>query len=356
VTKLFLSVVLVGCAARAQGWGHREAMLPWVQGRFADAEANFSRMRPIAESMRDVFWVWEADFETERGRYGVAALLLQHAKAARESGSELPERRLGRLYVTVGRYGEAEKLALNGSKWDGTDVKKLKINAPMSLVTLGEVFLARGQYTGSLPIFEDACARAKKDWSLQSLEWVRARNDVAIANLRMGQTASARASIEQAFATASREWGPDSLPAIDALDILGLVLVAESKFQEADDALSRTRGLRERIYGVEHPKVADSYLHAAILAAAQHDNDAAIRFLNRSLQIQATASVGRPNGRWALALISAADIFTTAGHLDDARRCYLQGLPELEHDLGSDAPIVQRANKQFQSLPGNGGS
>jgi len=335
-------------------------MLPWVQGRFSEAEQNFNRMRPIvAPAMGETFFAWEAEFEIERGRFGAAASLLRQAKAARTADSqpfEMIEKRLARLYWSNGQYSQAEKLALGGRKWDGRDIQKLKIKTPMMLVTIGEVYLARGQNAEADGIFADACRYAKKDWSLDALEWVRARNDSAIANLETGQVAQARESADQALATASHEWGPSSIPAIDALDTIGLVHIAESKLQEAEAALSQSRALRETIYGSVHPKVADSYLHAALLSVAQHANDAAAQFASRSLQIQKAASVGGPNGRWALTMVAAAAVLVAAGHVDEARECYRQGLPVLEQELGRDSPAAEGARKRYKSLPEKSGS
>ena len=349
----FFSLTLIALPVWSQGWGHRQAMLPWVQGRFAEAVENFNRMRPsVAPLMGEQFLEWEAEFEIERGRYGVAAALLREAKKVRTGDAqfEMVEKRQARLYWTVGQFADAEKTALNGRKWNGKDIQKLKISAPMSLVTIGEVYLARGKNAEGVTILAEACKRSKKDWSLNALEWIRAQDDIAVAALRTGQMAAAVESAEQAFTTAGHEWGATSIPAMDALDTIGLVRIAESKFQEADAALSLSRKFRETLYGPEHPKVADSYLHAGLLNMAQRANDAAIQFATQSLQIQKAASVGGPNGRWALALVAASAIFVEAGHADDAKECYRDALPVLERELGTDAPAFEAARMKYKQL------
>jgi hypothetical protein len=352
--KIAAVLLVLGASVWAQGWGYREAMLPWVQGRFIDAGRNFTQMRPVmAPPMSEFFLAWEAEFEIERGRFGTAASLLREAKKVRSYYSDSPEtlpKRFARLYFSAGQFAEAERAALNGHKWDGKEIRALKVKAPMSLVTIGEVYLARGVDTPAAALFAEASKNAKKTWSLDGLEWIRAQIDLATLNLRTGQVAIAAHAAELAFATASQEWGAQSIPAMDALDMIGVVRTAESKFSDAETALSQSRAFRERLYGSEHPKVADSYLHVALLRNAQHDQGAAVQLATRSAEIQKAASAGGPNGRLALTLLAASEIFATAAHINDAKECYRNAIPVLEAELGHNAPTVEAARKRRHDL------
>jgi hypothetical protein len=337
----------------AQGWGYREAMLPWVQGRFLDAEKNFGRMGPVmAPPMTEIFLAWEADFEIERGRYGLAASLLRDAKYGRgpDYSPDTLQKRLARLYLSAGQFAEAERTALYGRRWDGKDIRKLESKATMNLVTLGEIYLARGNDDLAAGLLSEAAKHAKKNWSLDALEWIRAQNDLAAVSLRRGQVGVAEETAEQALATAIHEWGAQSIPAMDALDTMGVVRIAESKFDDAATALSQSRVFRESLYGARHPKVADSYLHAALLHAAQHDQEAAVQFALRSLEVQKASSAGGPNGRLALAQVAAGDVFAAAARADYAMESYKNAIPVLEAELGQNAPTVETARKKCQDL------
>jgi tetratricopeptide (TPR) repeat protein len=350
-----LVLAAVGClTVLGQGFGQREMMQLWMQGRFAEAELNFIKVAPgTIPTLREYFLSWRADYEIERARYGVAAALLEEAKQFRTPNTEsqrLLERRLARLYSSVGRFADAEKMALTGYRWKGDDIRKLSLSSETNLVTLGEVYIARGKFALAIQILEKACAEAKKSWKTGSPEWIRAQNGIAIANLGLGQTPAASQAASQALATAEKEWGSGGVPTLDALDMIGLVRVYESKFQDAAAALSQSLKLREALYGGQHPKVGASYRHAALLSAAQMDNDSAVQLMTRGLQIERSVAVDGPNAWWALSLLEGADLFARIGRIDEAEQYYTTAIPILELELGPDAPRLEDARKRSASL------
>lgn len=296
--------------------------------------------------------LWEAEFEIERARFGRAAALIKEAQIHRTfDTSELPERRLARLLLSAGRFAEAEKTVLGGRGWDGKDVRKLKVSSAMDLVTLGEVYSARGSFSEAIAILEKAREKAKNVASIDGLEWVRAQNDIAVANLSLGLVQEASQAAAQALSEAQRQWGSGSVPAMDALDTIGLICVSESRFDEAELSISRCRARREVLYGTVHPKVAQSVMHSALLRDTQMNRAEAVRLVSQSLEIEKTI-VGGPNGRWALALVSGAEILVHNGQTADAKRCYEAAIPVLERELGHDVPRLESARKRYASLVG----
>jgi tetratricopeptide (TPR) repeat protein len=149
--------------------------------------------------------LWEADFEIERDRFSQAGALIKEAQSIGTVDSnlfQLPERRQARLLFATGRFAEAQKIALEGCRWDGKTVAKLKIRAAMNLVTLGEVVLARGDFATAISILEKASAKSRNVSSLDGLDWIRSRNDIAIAENGLG---SIQAALEAAKASAAAE-------------------------------------------------------------------------------------------------------------------------------------------------------
>ncbi len=340
------------CAsALAQGWGRSEAMRPWLEGRFVEADREFTRMRQVIPEMQVVF-LWEAEFNIELARFGRAASLIGEAKrVAGRDPADLTERRLARLYSSTGRFAEAWNVALEGRRWDGRDVLKLKVSSPMLLVTLGEVLLARGEFSTAIAVLEKARTKAKNVSSEWGSEWVRAQNDIAIANLGLGSVQAASEVAALALSEADREWRAASIPAMDVVDTIGLIRLSQSRLDEAEDSLSRSRKRREEMYGPYHPKVGDSYRHAAFLSAARKDTAGAILLMSHGLDIERALATG-PNGRWALALLSGAELFGRAGHVDDAASWYEVAIPVLERELGQAAPRLVNAREQRSALVG----
>ena len=343
----------ISFVALGQGWGRREAMRPWLQGRFFEAEQQFAQKRRGIPAFPQLY-LWEAEFEIERARFGQAAALIHEAKSLRTPDTDgLPERRQARLLVSVGQFAQAYEVALEGRRWDGRDVQKLKVSSATDLVTLGEVTLARGGFADAIAILEQARDRAKNASSLDGLEWIRAQDGIAAANISLGSIQVASQVAHVAFSAAAREWGANSVPAMDLLDTIGLIQVSESDFKNAEVSLAQSRAWRETTYGPDHPKVAESYMHAALLSAAQNQTADALRLVTHGLHIeQALAVAPAPNGRFALLLLSGAEIFATIGQAGQARTCYESAIPVLERELGPDAPRLASARKRLGELLG----
>ena len=134
---------------------------------------------------------------------------------------------------------------------------------------------------------------------------------------------------------------------MDSLDAVGLVMLSQSKFGDAKNAIEQVlqaRGLRP-----EHLKVAESYMHSALLHAAEHDFTAALELGNHGLEL-AQRILGGQNGKSALALIAVAGLYAQAGRADEARERYKNAIPVLEHSFGDRAPIVEQTRQKYLSL------
>jgi tetratricopeptide (TPR) repeat protein len=326
-------------------------MQPWLEGRFSEAEQRFAQMRRTIPTTPQAL-LWEAEFEIERARFARAAALIKEAQSIGTWDScWLPARRQAWLFFSVGQFADAQKLASEGGHWDGKDIAKLKVASPMNLVTLGEIASARGDFFTAIAILEKAETKSKTASSLYGLEWIRARNDIAIAEIGLGSYQDASQEAASALADAEREWGVSGVLAADARDTLGLAQMAESNFREAEVSLTRSRIQREALYEKNHPKIAESYIHAAALDVAQGQNADALRILQHGLQIE-RALTTESNGRWALALLTGAEIWAKTGHIGEATNCYASAIPVLERELGHDAPRLLNARKRYGELLG----
>src|ERR1039458_670217 len=122
-------------------------------------------------------------------------------------------------------------------RWDGRDIARLKVSSEVDLVTLGEVALHRGDTGVAISILEKARAKAKNASALYGDEWIRAQIDIALAEISLGSIQSAAEVAAVTRLAAQRQWGANSIPAMDALDTLGLVQLAQSDFKNAEESL-----------------------------------------------------------------------------------------------------------------------
>jgi len=345
-------IILFCVSTMAQGIGRGEAWRPWLEGRFSDAEQNFAQMRRASPVFESSVVLWQADYEIERARYSRAASLIDFGKRRLEwQSANRFQGRQAKLLLAVGQFAEAQKAVLGKSKWDGKDVGRLRLDSVIDFVTLGEVALAKGGLEGAIAALEKARRMSGKASSLYGPEWVRANDDIAIADLGLGSLQAASEAASAALSAAAHEWGTGSIPAMDSLDALGLVQISQGAFPSAEESLARALAWREGTYGTYHPKTADSYIHTALLCCARDQYGDAVRLLERALQIQKATSIG-PNGRWALALLTGAEIYAKAGQIREADSCYESALPILEPELGPDAPRLKAARQRYNELRG----
>jgi tetratricopeptide (TPR) repeat protein len=77
----------------------------------------------------------------------------------------------------------------------------------MALNTIGEIYLSKARYAEATEIFEKAAVRAKKSWRLDSPEWIKAQNGLALSAIASGDTVAATDHAQQALSAAESEWG-----------------------------------------------------------------------------------------------------------------------------------------------------
>jgi tetratricopeptide (TPR) repeat protein len=204
----------------------------WLTGRFDEAkQVLVSRQSSAPDSGLDSM---AADFELERGNYAEANALLRRARPY--SRIEALDKALGQIYRVRGRPEARE-------------------------------------------IFEKALPLARKGWPVQ---WVAANVGLARARLSLGDPDAAAA--EQARDAAKGLWGNNSIPVLDALDALGMARLAQSRHEEAEQILNATLQVRISLYGAQHFKVGESFLHLARVEAACGDPDKAIVLADRALE------------------------------------------------------------------------
>ena len=316
----------------------------WLRGRFADTA---SLLRQLLQSRQpvNVPQTWIAEFEMERGNYGVAGEILRSI----DNGSSPVARRKARLSLAVGNYAAAIKFALEGAKWDGKTVRKLNVALPIRYVSVGEYCLARGDYAVAVEVFAKAQRQARSDAPKSAREWNRAEVGTALAYLGSGQPEPAKKAAASALEAAEALWGTDSIPALDAVDALGLSELALGRHAEAAEALGQSLHVRRKLYGADHPKVVASLLHGALVYAHLGRKDDALSFLSTALQTERGLAVA-PNGRWAMELLDAAEIYTLCGKPEEALTCLRNALPVLEPALGADAPRLTEARQRLSRL------
>jgi tetratricopeptide (TPR) repeat protein len=192
-------------------------------------------------------------------------------------------------------------------------------------------------------IFEKAAQRAKRTPDPDLDEWIRAVNGLARCSLATGSPADALAFGERALEIADKRWGRGSIPALDTLDTLGMVDLAQSKLDDAERLFGQILKAREAMYGPEHVKVAESYMHAALCRSAKRDHAGAIEFGTRALDMYQHI-FGGTNAHAVLALVPMAKTYAAAGRAEDAKKCLVNAASGVERIFGP-VPVLEEIRK-----------
>jgi len=130
---------------------------------------------------------------------------------------------------------------------------------------------------------------------------------------------------------------------------LGFFLTQEGQYAEAGTELTDALAMRRRLLGADHPDVASSLTHLAILQVATHDYVSALSSANRAVEIyRATSSAD-----WKIAIADsvAGGALTGLGKLDDAGKRLAPGLEVLRgKDSAAPATYLQIAEGYSRAL------
>ena len=336
-------ILVVGAAlpALSQGLTREVAFTPWLQG---DRE---STRQILSVAVRDPLFGsfarrLAAEFATEGGSYPEARALLTQAKKGGDP-PELLNRREARLRAALGDFTGAEKAALWGHRWDGTNIKRLKVNNILSLNALGEVYAARGFHEMAIAIWQKSLKASRSEWAP---EWSEAKVLIALSRLALNDLSGARANAEEALDFCRKKWGDFGPRTIDAKDALGLILAAQGELDQAETLIAFAFEHRQYLYGGNHAKVAASHLHVARLMAARKQYEKALEFSTQALKIMEVALPGA-NVRTAFALVEAAEIDDAAGKSAEAREKLETAARLMALFLGENAPSVRALGRKL---------
>ncbi len=318
-------------------------MTPWLQGEpTATHHLISSEAHPVVYLLK---LRCGAEFETERGHFVQARQMLDRSRSLDDS--HLYRRREAKFLAAIGDFAGAEKTALDGQRWNGLEVKKVKADHPLSLNALGEVYAARGLHKMAVQFFERSMAfsRGKSD---MRAEWAEARTLVAFSHLALGDSTRALADAEEALSFSRQQWGEMSPRSFDAADALGVVLTARGKLEEAEQWTTLALLRRQALYEHAHPKTAASYIHYAQWMVAQGPNDKAIEWASAGVRIM-QAALPDTNARKSLFLVEVADIYERAGRHAEAREFLELAVGPLAAQLG-EVPSVQACSRRIAEM------
>ena len=151
--------------------------------------------------------------------------------------------------------------------------------------------------------------------------------------------AEAKALFYQALSIREQILGPEHPEVATSLNHLAILLLYRGEFAEAELYFQRALRILEQTLGPEHPRVASSLNNLGILSLKRGKYVEAEQFYQRSLQIcEQTLSPEHPT--MAIPLVNLAEVYWAQGKYVEAEPLAQHALQIWEQALGSDHPQV----------------
>lgn len=283
---------------------------------------------------------------------------------------------LGRTYLELGAYDEAERLLTDALELRRAAADDGSGDSAGILGDFGELRHAQGRYPEARALLEDAVRRFERVQDRDESRFAETLRVLGnLLSREFDEQEKARAVLERALAIEERASGPDSEAVARILHSLGglffqagdlegggrafervlriyekergsehplvgsalislaYVRLEEGRFDGLEAMYRRGLAILENAYGPEHTQVATALNNLGTLLTRLDRHDEAIAVLHRALAIRKKA-VGSRHPDVAYPLTSLGDAYLAAGRLADARRYYRQSIAVRASDTG----------------------
>jgi CHAT domain-containing protein len=289
------------------------AMLYDIQGRYAEADALYRRVRD-AEKTGDP----------------------KHAKAGIRSF------KLGEHFKNEGRYSAAEVLLKRALALDEEALGKEHSAVATDLNQLGELFIIQGRYSEAEAIQKRALAINEKMLGSNHPRVASDLNNLAVVYHYQGRYAQAEPLHKRALAIREKALGPDNPNVATDLFNLAELYRDQGRYSVAEALLKRSLAIAEKKFGAEDFYVARSLGGLAGLYKLQRRFSEAGPLYARSLAI-IEKQLGPEHVNTGIVLNAVAELLERQGRFSEAEPVLKRALAILEKTLGPEHPFVASA-------------
>ena len=212
-------------------------------------------------------------------------------------------------------------------------------DAPAAVMMQKDVALTHldlGDHARARSLLEDAFAKAQTI-GMDATDLTIIRHNLGIVYWNGGEYARARDAFLESSRGFERIYGGDHPNLANALEGLGAVQVALGDYAAAQATNERALGIRTRILSPDHTDLGNSYANLGDLLATMGDYRAAKAALERSLAIWEKA-LGPDHPRLIVALTNLAVVRQELGDRAGARSAFERGIAIREKSVGKDDP------------------
>jgi serine/threonine-protein kinase len=204
---------------------------------------------------------------------------------------------------------------------------------------IGGTYYSLGLYDDALRELEESATLARSTFGEESVEFARARVDLARVAIERGDAVDAEAEYRAALATLERAGAAADETRADTLVTLGQFVGRNGDNAAAVALYDEALAIRLRLYGGDHEAVAEILNNLAVQAQARSDVAEAERLYREALRIT-TATRGERHPGYAVAASNLAGVLHTRRLYEEARALYERALALRRELQGPDHPDV----------------
>ena len=205
--------------------------------------------------------------------------------------------------------------------------------------TIGEVYIAFGEYEKAELRLRDAVAMRKKLHGGQHSDVARSLGKLAFALLRLSKLEEAEASLREALAIQRKLLGNEHQDVASSLYELAYVLELRDRLKEAESTQREALAMRRKLLGKEHAEIGTSLSQLASVLLNQGRLDEAEVTVRDAIAMR-TKLLGRVHPDTADSLALLARVLCERGGLDDAEALERESIAINSKWFGEDHPIV----------------
>ncbi len=299
---------------------------PHARERYDATRAHVAKVFALLDALR----VSDATLEADAALAGARELQYAPALAEALRARAVLEERAGSYEASATSYREAIAAAEAGHH------EEIAARAWLELVlVIGERLGHYDEARGLLWIARAKLARLGSPADLPSALLLLE----ASLDWHKGRYAPAEVTARNAVASLEALYGGHHPDVGRALGLLGIVLEAEGKLDEAEGCHARSLAIMQETFGAEHPRTVTALSHLADAKGARGDHRSAVELYQRILKID-VQSLGGSHPVIAKIYNNMGDELLAAGDVDAAIASFQKALEIWETSIGARHPDV----------------
>ncbi len=246
-------------------------------------DARLSEMNPDDYNRTGQLLYATGHYQGAQNAFLTALLLLKKEGKENTEKFALVESNLGLLFLTTGRYYEAEEMNSRALALRET----LKDPGPLgaSCNNMGVLYKETARYAGADSLLNKALALTAGSLGESSTAYAVILNNLAVLNQQLGKYKKAEQLMNRALAVAQENIGSKSPNFVRMKVNLAMLYQAEGKKEEAEKIFLEAMAIKRRRLGAKHPDYAVMEQNLAGLYLTNGQYDKVEDLLNSALKI-----------------------------------------------------------------------